>query len=380
MECYLDNSATTAADAEVAELMMKIMTEDYGNPASLHRKGFEAEKYIRDARDIFAGLLKCRESEIYFTSGGTESDNLALIGGYMANRRRGNHVITTAVEHPAVSRAAEYLEKEGARVDYLEVDREGHVDPARLESLLDDDTVIVSVMHVNNEIGAIEPIEEIGDLIHRKQPECLFHVDDIQGFGKLKTDLKKCHIDMLSASSHKIHGPKGTGLFYKSERAKVIPMIYGGGHQKGLRSGTENVPGVAGFALAAQKMYTGMEDHFQRVRELSDMFRNGVQEIDDIKLNGGDMPCIISLSVKDVRAEVLLHALEDRGIYVSAGSACSSNKPSVSATLKAIGVEPWQLESTVRVSLSHRNTEEEIRYTLDVLKETIPGLRRFVRR
>ncbi len=380
MESYLDNSATTRVDDEVVELIKKLMTEDYGNPASLHRKGFDAERYIREARDTFARLLKCKESELFFTSGGTESDNLALTGAYMANRRRGNHIITTKIEHPAVSKTAEYLEKEGARVDLLDVDDKGHIDLSQLESLLCDDTVIVSVMHVNNEIGAIEPIEEIGDLIHKKQPECLFHVDDIQGFGKLKPDLKKSHIDMLSASAHKIHGPKGVGLFYKSERTKLTPMIYGGGHQNGLRSGTENVPGVAGFALATEKMYADMDESFRRAEVLRGTFMEGISDIEDIRINGGDMPYIISLSVKDVRAEVLLHALEDEGVFVSAGSACSSNKPAVSATLKAIGVEPWQLESTVRISLSHHTTEEEIMYAAEMLHKTIPQLRRFTRR
>lgn len=380
MECYLDNSATTRTDDDVIGLMQKIMSEDYGNPASLHSKGFEAEQYIRKARETFSGILKCRESELIFTSGGTESDNLALIGTYFMGRRRGNHIITTRIEHPAVYQTAEYLKSIGAKVDYLDVNQAGHIDLEQLSELLDEKTLIVSVMHVNNEIGAEEPVRQIGKLIHSKQPECLFHVDDVQGFGKLSLIPKENHIDLMSVSSHKIHGPKGTGLLFKSERTRLAPMMHGGGHQKGYRSGTENVPGVAGFALAASKAcedITGAYDHMKR---LKDMFLEGISETEDIRINGGDVPYIISLSVKDVRAEVLLHALEEKGIYVSAGSACSSNKPQVSPTLKAIGVGKWQFESTVRISLSPRTGEEEIRYAVEGFNEAIPRLRRYVRR
>ena len=380
MECYLDNSATTKVDTEVAELMRKIMLEDYGNTASLHSKGFEAENHIRKAREIFAGILKCRESELIFTSGGTESDNLALIGTYFINRRRGNHIITTRIEHPAVSQTVEYLASVGARVDYLDVNSAGHIDPGQLSEYLNEQTLIVSLMHVNNEIGAEEPISKIGKLIHDKQPECLFHVDDVQGFGKLNLVPKDNHIDLLSVSAHKIHGPKGVGLLYKSGRTKLSPMIHGGGHQKGYRSGTENVPGVAGFALAASKCHEDIKGAYIRMGRQKDILLEEISGIEDIRINGGDVPYIISLSVKDVRAEVLLHTLEEKGIYVSSGSACSSNKPQASATLKAIGAEEWQMDSTIRISLSPCTSEDEIRYAADGLKEAIPRLRRYVRR
>ena len=380
MECYLDNSATTQTDNDVIELMTKIMSEDYGNPASLHSKGFDAEKHIRKAREIFAGILKCRESELIFTSGGTESDNLAMIGTYFPNRRRGNHIITTKIEHPAVLKTAEYLASIGGRIDYLDVNNAGHIDLEQLSELLDDKTLLVSVMHVNNEIGAQQPVAKIGKLIHDKQPDCLFHVDDVQGFGKLSLIPKENHIDLLSVSSHKIHGPKGAGLLYKSERTKLSPMIHGGGHQKGYRSGTENVPGVAGFALAASKCFEGLTEAYTSMSRLKEMLLEGISDIQDIRINGGDVPYIISMSVKDVRAEVLLHALEEKGIYVSTGSACSSNRVRTSDTLKAIGVEPWQLDSTIRISLSPHTVEEEISYAVEGLREAIPRLRRFVRR
>ena len=339
MECYLDNSATTRADEDAVSLMQKLMLEAYGNPSSLHSKGFEAEKYIREAKDKLSRILKCKENELIFTSGGTESDNMALMGVYSANKRRGNHIITTRIEHPAVLRTAEHLKENGARVDFLDVDDSGHIDLSQLEELLDEETILVSVMHVNNETGALEPIHEIGKPIHGKQPECLFHVDDVQGFGKLRLIPKDEHIDLLSVSSHKIHGPKGAGLLYRSERTKLAPIIFGGGHQRGYRSGTENVPGTAGFSLAAEKAYGDIDGALENMQKLHDQFIEDISGIKDIRINGGDVPYIISLSVKDVRAEVLLHALEEKGVYVSAGSACSSNKPAVSATLKAMNVE-----------------------------------------
>ena len=380
MECYLDNSATTKVDKEVAELINKLMLEDYGNPASLHSKGFEAEKYIREAKETFSGILKCSESELIFTSGGTESDNAALIGGYTANSRRGDHVIISSIEHPAVAESAAYLKSLGARVDILPVDKAGHIDMNFLEEHLTDSTVLVSVMHVNNEIGAREPVSDIGRLIRKKAPDCLFHVDDVQGFGKLRLIPKDNNIDLLSVSSHKIHGPKGVGLLYRSKRAKVAPWMHGGGHQGGYRSGTENVPGVAGFALAARKLYENPDASYERLEMLRDIFTDEISGIDDIRINGGDVPYIISLSVKAVRAEVLLHALEEKGVYVSAGSACSSNKPAISPTLKAINAKMWQLDSTIRISLSPHTTEDEIRYTAAQLMALIPALRRFVRK
>ena len=260
------------------------------------------------------------------------------------------------------------------------MDGNGHIDLSQLENMLCDETILVSVMHVNNEVGAAEPVAEIGMLIHDKQPGCLFHVDDVQGFGKLKLIPGEAHIDLLSVSSHKIHGPKGAGLLYKSDRAKLSPIIYGGGHQRGYRSGTENVPGVAGFSFAAVKACGDLDGNFEKMQKLRELFIKEMSETEDIRINGGDVPYIISLSVKNVRAEVLLHALEEKGIYVSAGSACSSNRPAVSAVLKAMKVENWQLESTIRISMSWHTTEDEIRYAAAGLRELIPVLRKFVRR
>ncbi|MCR5626114.1 MAG: cysteine desulfurase [Lachnospiraceae bacterium] len=385
MECYLDNSATTKVLPGAVEIMNKIYTEDYGNPSSLHNKGFDAEKYLRTAFETFSGILKCKEKNLIFTSGGTESNNTALIGTAIAKKGRGKHIITTGIEHPAVSRVCDFLKKEGFEITVLSVDKEGLIDLAELEAALRSDTILVSVMHVNNEIGALEPIKEIGRLIKQKAPDALFHVDDIQGFGKLRLIPSECGIDMLSASSHKIHGPKGVGLLYTSDRVHISPLIFGGGQMHNMRSGTENVPGIAGFSFAAKEIYKDIESHSERLYSLREDFINRITALKEIHVNGSldrtkAAPHIISVSTEGVRSEVLLHALEEKGIYVSAGSACSSNHKSISPTLSAIGVPKWALESTVRFSLSVFTTKEELDTAADALSELVPQLARYSRR
>ncbi len=383
MEVYLDNSATTRCFDEVAQLMMKIMCEDYGNPSSMHHKGVEAEHYVRHARETLAKILRVNEKEILFTSGGTESDNIALIGTAMANHRTGRHLITTRIEHPAVLQTMRYLEDQGFRVTYLPVDGQGKICLEDLEKAICKDTILVSIMHTNNEIGTLEPIAEAGELIKKINPNIVFHVDAVQGFGKFRIYPSRMKIDLLSVSAHKIHGPKGAGFLYVNNNIKISPIIYGGGQQKGMRSGTENVAGIAGLARAAELMYENLDEDMERLYRLREMFLQGVSRLEQVFVNGCEgregASHIVSLSVRGVRSEVLLHALEERGIYVSAGSACSSNKPMPSATLKAIGVEKDLLESTIRFSFSIFTTEEEIRYALKALYEMIPMLRRYKR-
>lgn len=383
-EIYLDNSATTRVFPEVAELVTRIMCEDYGNPSSMHLKGVEAEKYIKNARETIAKILKVNEKEIYFTSGGTESDNLALIGSAMANYRAGQHVITTKIEHPAVLQTCDYLEKKGFEVTYLSVDKYGRISLEELEKSIRPDTILVSIMHTNNEIGSLQPIEAAGALIKKCNPNTLFHVDAVQGFGKMRIYPKKCSVDLLAVSSHKIHGPKGVGFLYVGEKVKIHPISHGGGQQKGLRNGTENVPGIAGMALAAKMMYEHLEEDHVRLHALKARLIEGLCKVEDVKINGltgeDSASHIVSVSVRGVRSEVLLHALEDKGIYVSAGSACASNKPQTSATLKAIGVEKDLLDSTVRMSMSVYTTCEEIDETVKAFGEIVPMLRRFTRR
>lgn len=389
MEVYLDNSATTRVFPEVAELMTKIMCQDYGNSSSLHTKGVRAELYVREAKEILARILKVKEKELFFTSGGTESDNMALIGCATANHRRGNHLITTQIEHPAVMQTMHYLENMGYRVTYLPVDAHGCISLNDLRNAMSTDTILVSIMHTNNEVGSQQPIGEAGELIKKINPNTLFHVDAVQGFGKAHIYPKKMKIDLLSASSHKIHGPKGVGLLYVGENVKIQPIVYGGGQQQNLRSGTENVPGIMGMAKAAELLYEHFEEDHERLYGLKRRFIEGVEKIEDVKVNGllegepwgaGTAPHVVSVSFWGVRSEVLLHALEEDGIYVSAGSACSARKPKPSATLKAMGVENVLLESTIRFSFSVFTTEEEIDYTLQTLYDKIPLLRKFTRR
>jgi cysteine desulfurase len=382
-EVYLDNSATTRCLPEVAALMTHIMCEDYGNPSSMHKKGVEAEKYVRYSKETIAKSLKVQEKEILFTSGGTESDNIALIGGAYANYRAGRHIITTRIEHPAVLQTCAYLEEQGFEVTYLPVNENGVIKLSDLKRAMTRNTILVSIMHVNNEIGSIQPIAEAGALIKRMNPNTLFHVDAIQSYGKCRIYPKRMNIDLLSVSAHKIHGPKGVGFLYISEKAKVRPILFGGGQQRGMRSGTENVPGIAGMAKAVEQVYMDLDSKVNQLYRIRERFIQGVSRIEGIKINGcqgaESAPHIVSVSIQGVRSEVMLHALEDKGIYVSAGSACSSNKPAISATLKAIGIEKQYLDSTIRFSFSMFTTEEEIDYTIMCMGELIPMLRHYTR-
>lgn len=388
MEAYLDNAATTRPFDEVTELVKKVMGEDFGNPSSLHTKGIEAERYIREAEDAIAATLKCDRKQIVFTSGGTESNNMAIVGGCMANRRRGKHIITTCFEHAAVYQPCLYLEEFfDYEVTYLPVDAMGHVNPEELRKALREDTVLVSVMMVNNEVGAVLDIEKIGRVIKEYRKDILFHVDAIQAYGKMRVHPKKLHADLLSVSGHKIHGPKGTGFLYVADGVKLHPLIHGGGQQKGQRSGTENVPGIAGLGLAAHMMY---EDHEEKVEKLYRHKQKLIQlleALEGVHINAYRKEClretaphIISTSVEGVKSEVLLHALEEKGVYVSAGSACSSNHPGISQALKAIGVKDELLESTIRFSLSVENTGEELEYAVSCMEELLPVLRRYIRK
>lgn len=383
MEAYFDNSATTRCYPEVAEIVVKTMTEDFGNPSAMHLKGVEAEKYVREAAQILAKILKVNEKEIIFTSGGTESNNLALFGGADANKRSGNHIITTSVEHAAVGQPAERLEQMGYEVTIVPVDHRGVVQLEALEKALRPDTILVSTMYVNNEVGAVMPVEEIAKLVHEKSPKALYHVDAIQAFGKYRIYPKKAGIDMLSVSSHKIHGPKGVGFLYINEKARIQPQILGGGQQAGMRSGTDNVPGIAGLGVAAKMVYTDFDKKIEHMYQLKERLAEGFLKLPDVRLNGMEIregaPQILSASFLGVRSEVLLHTLEEKGIYVSAGSACSSHKRKAAGTLSAMGMEAAQRESTLRFSFSEENTVEEVDYALEVIGQVLPMLRRYSR-
>ena len=384
MECYLDNSATTRCFDETIKAVEEEMKTYYGNPSSMHKKGFEAEKKIREVTKIIASTLKCEESEIVYTSGGTEADNMALIGIARAYKRQGKHIITSSIEHAAILQTAEFLKEEGFEITYLSTDEKGIVDLEELKKSVREDTILVSIMGVNNEIGTVQPIEEISKIVKEKNPSVLFHVDAVQAYGKIKLIPKKMGIDLMSVSGHKIHGPKGVGFLYVSYKTKIKPIIFGGGQQKALRSGTENVCGIMGLGAAVEKLFVTFDEDTKRMRELREYMIEGLLKIDGVRINGGQgeeaAPHIVSASISGVRAEVLLHSLEDKGIYISSGSACASNKPAVSETLKAISLPKELLDSTVRFSFSVFTSKEEIDYTLDCLKEIIEKLRMYVRR
>jgi len=383
MECYFDNSATTGMHPEVVESMNKVMLEEYGNPSSMHRKGMEAENHVRNAREIIAKTLKVDDRCILFTSGGTESDNMALIGCARANKRSGTHIITTKIEHPAILETCKYLENEGFEITYLGVDRDGHIDLKELEDSIREDTILVSIMHTNNEIGAVEPIELAGAIIKKKNPKTIFHVDAVQGYGKWQIYPKKQNIDLLSVSGHKIHGPKGIGFLYIGSGIKIHPIIHGGGQQKNLRSGTENVPAIVGIAKAADQIYANLEKDREHMYSMRKRLIEGLLEIEDTRINGliseENAPHIVSASIGGIRSEVVLHALEEKGIFVSAGSACASNKPAISETLKAIKVEQRFLDSTIRFSLCADNTMDQIEYAIEVMKDVVVKLRKYTR-
>lgn len=382
-EIYFDNGATTRALPQVREIMDEVLEKEYGNPSSMHMKGFDAEKYVNHAKEIIAKSLKVDPKEIYFTSGGTEANNLALIGTAFANKRERKHIITSCIEHASVYNPLSFLEDEGFEVTYLPVDEHGIVDLEVLKKALRKDTLMVSIMCVNNEIGAIEPVEEIGKIVKSFDPKILFHTDCIQAYGKLNCYPKKWKADMISVSGHKIHGPKGIGFIYIKNGTKIKPIIWGGNQQKGMRSGTENVPGIAGLSLAAKTIYDNLDKKVEKMRMLKQHFIEGVEKIENTTIHGlydeTSAPHIISVGIAGIRSEVLLHALEDKGIYVSSGSACASNHPAISGVLKGIGAGKEYLDATLRFSMSEFTTEEEIDYTLETLYNCVPMLRKYTR-
>ncbi|MGB9813936.1 MAG: cysteine desulfurase family protein [Thermovenabulum sp.] len=381
-EVYLDNSATTKVLKEVADEVYKVLMEDYGNPSSLHSKGLYAEKAVREARRVISNFLGVEEKEIYFTSGGTESNNVAIKGAVKALKRKGKHIITTSIEHPSVLEVCRELEEEGFKVTYLPVGEDGIVKVSDVKNAVNSETVLVSIMHVNNEVGSIQPIEEIADFL--KEKGIVFHVDAVQSFGKIPLISGLKGISLLSASAHKVYGPKGIGILYKKDKIKIEPLIHGGGQERGLRSGTENVPGIAGFCKAVEILEKNFSLWKEKMGNLKERLKTGIIDlIEDVVINTPETksaPHILNVSFLGVKAEVLLHALENYGIYVSTGSACSSHKKVKSHVLVAMGKKEEEIEGAVRFSLSPFITEEEIDYTLDVLKNQVKELRRFKRR
>ena len=381
MEVYLDNRSTTKMFDECVEKMSAAMRENYGNPSSLHRKGIEAEKLIKYAKETISESLRVSPNEIFFTSGGTEADNFAIRGAIKANR--GKHILTTAVEHPAVLSTLEYLSERGYKVEKIPVRKDGIIDIDAYSKMVRPDTVLVTAMFVNNETGAVMPLASMSKILKSKNPNGIFHVDAVQAYGKFPFTAAKIGADLISLSSHKIHGPKGVGALYIKNKTKIAPIIFGGGQQNNLRPGTENVHGIYGFGLASALSQKNIMEKEEKMRALLLRLKEGIEKnIPDIKINTPKecAPHILNVSFAGTKSEVLLHSLETDGVYVSSGSACSSHKKGPSYVLSSMGVDKNLIDGTLRFSLSEFTTAEEIDYALDCLLKTVKRNRALMRK
>ena len=381
---YFDNAATTRAADEVAERVRYMLLENFGNPSAQSMMGVRAENELNDARKIMAKSINALPEEIYFTSGGTEDDNWAIFGTAEGYKRSGKHMITTSIEHPAVSEPMERLRQKGWEVTVLDVDKNGYIDLDALRDSIREDTVLVSIILVNNEVGTIQDVAAVGKLIKEKNPNTLFHVDAVQAFGKYPIDVRKMNIDMLSMSGHKIHGPKGVGFFYMKKGLKVRPIIYGGGQERGQRSATENTPGIAGLAKAVELAMENMDASHEKVMEVKRTLAEGIlRDIPKTHINGPSIeeasPYVLNVSFNGLRSEVLLHSLEESEIYVSAGSACSSKKKGGSHVLRSLGLSEERIEGAIRFSFCRYNTVDEAEACLEILKEKTAFLRKYMR-
>ena len=380
MSIYFDNSATTKPYDDVIEEVANGMKEYYGNPSSLHKIGIKCEKRLNEAREYIANSIKAHKDEVYFTSGGSEGNNLILKGIL----KPGHHFITTVFEHHSIINTCKYLEESGVKVTYLEVDENGWISIEDLAEAITKDTTLISIMHVNNEVGSIQNLEEIGKVIKNRSSRAKFHVDAVQSYGKLHIDVNKMNIDALTVAGHKIHGPKGSGFIYLKKGIILNSLISGGGQEKGVRAGTENLPSIIGLEKASNIILANIDEAYKKVYELKEYMINRLSDIEDVKINSkmnGFSPYILNVSFIGVRAEVLLHLLEDSEVYVATGSACTS-KSSVmhgSYVIKALGLSNKEIESAIRFSFSYENTKEEVDYTIEVLKKSLKFLRRMKR-
>lgn len=375
MKVYMDYGATTPTDKEVVKAMMPYLTKDFGNASSLHQFGQKAKEALENSREITAKKLNAEPKEIVFTGSGSESDNLAIKGIAYANKDKGNHIITSKIEHPAVLETCEALEKEGFDITYLNVDNEGFINLEELKNAITDNTILVSIMHANNEMGVIEPIEEIGNIC--KEKNIYFHTDAVQSFTKVPIDVKKINVDLISLSGHKIHGPKGIGALFIKDRTKIQKIIYGGHQENDKRAGTENIPGIVGFAKAVE---LANEDHIRYMMGLRDKLISGLEKISDIQLNGprGNKRLCnnVNFSFHFIEGESALLRMDMKGIAISTGSACSSQSLTPSHVLTAIGLKPEIAHGSLRLTLGRENTEQEIDYVLKVLPKIIEELRK----
>lgn len=381
---YLDNCATTRIRKEVLEELYESFNDSFANPSSLHRLGLKTEKKIKESREIIADYLKVDSKEIFFTSGGTESNNLAIQSIIKNSLRKGNHIITTKIEHPSVLNIMKDFEEKGLNITYLEVDNDGRIDTEQLENCISQDTILISIIHVNNEIGTIQDIKRINEIIEERNPNTLLHLDGVQSFGKIDFDLRQLGVDTYSFSGHKVHGPKGIGGLYVRERLKLNPIIFGGNQESGLRSGTENVQGIIGLGAAVRILSSNSEKESKHIADLkSYMSKRLLEEIDYIKINTplyDSSPYILNVSFLYTKGEVLLHYLEEKDIYVSTGSACSSKGHDKSHILLAIGLGNQEIEGSIRICFSYENTMGDIDCVVDCIKESVKDIRKIMMR
>ncbi|MEF9983315.1 MAG: cysteine desulfurase family protein [Oscillospiraceae bacterium] len=370
-EIYLDNSATTKVDSRVAQLALDIMVNNYGNPSSLHKLGLKAELAIEKARNQIAAALSCDANCLFFTSGGTEANNTAILGACEAQKRRGNKIITTSFEHSSVIASFQELEKRGFEAKYISPDQTGSINVQEVVDEVDSQTIFVSIMCINNEIGTILPIEELVCAIRRKKPDVIIHCDAVQAFCKIPINLKKLDVDLMTISSHKIHGPKGVGALYIKKGVRIIPLHFGGEQQSRIRPGTESVPLICAFGLAAELASSRISEGEKNLNEVCEYFEKKLNEREGIFLNRPEnaSPYIRNISVVGYRSEILLHSLEEDGIYVSSGSACA--KGGKSHVLKAMGLTPNKIDSALRISFNKDNTTQDIDAFFEALDKTM---------
>ncbi len=382
---YLDNCATTKPRESVINIIMESLREDYGNPSSLHRLGLNSEKKIKNAREIISNYLDINKNELFFTSGGTESNNIAIQGIIEKYGARGKHIITTKIEHPSVHNIMKYYESKGYDITYLDNDSFGNIDLDQLKESIRGDTILVSLIHVNNEIGVIQNIEEVRKILNGVQSNALFHIDGVQSFGKISFSLKSLGVDTFSFSAHKVHGPKGVGGLYINSRLNLPPVVLGGNQESGIRSGTENLSGIIGFGEAVRILSQQFKNEFQQVSLIKEYLANSIMnEIDDIKINSSldskSSPYILSVSFRNIRGEVLLHYLEQEEIYVSTTSACSSKGTKKSPILESIGLNDIEIQGTIRFCFSYETSKSDIDYLMGILKASVKDIRKIIMR
>ncbi|MCQ2911196.1 MAG: cysteine desulfurase [Clostridia bacterium] len=378
---YLDNAGSTMVCKEALDAAFKNCIENYANPSAIHLAGVNAQREIETAKYEVSKVINAEQNEIIFTSGGTESNNLAIFGVANANKRNGKHIITTNIEHSSLRNTVLELENQGFEITFLNVDEKGYVSLDELKKSIREDTILVSIMHVNNEIGTIQNIEEIGKLIKKVNPNTLFHVDAIQSFAKYEINVKRDKIDLLSLSGHKIHSMKGVGALFVRSGIKIKNIVYGGGQQNGLRSGTENVPGIISLREAAKYMREHHEEIVDYLKRVKETFFNEISSnIDDVYLNGPSLDegayHILNIHIKGIKAAILINALSEKGVYVSAGSACNASKQNASGTLISINLPKEDIESSIRISFSRYTDINDAKYVAEVMKETVSEIRK----